>query len=241
MNDFSTRLGLPYLMPAQAQKHVTVNESLRALDALVQMSAVTRGLAGQPAAPADGECYILPAGKTGLDWGPMADGAVAYYRDGAWVQLRPKAGWRVWIADEAIMAVYDGEVWRETAGGNGLGPDLRSAFASLGFRLEVSQLADDTAAELDLGEELYGVIGLIRTNVREEAQGLFFFRNTATLAQASSVAMSGDVGCYDDVVLTGTHGADGQTNISTARSHPHSLFIENRTGVVRSYLIYVFL
>lgn len=113
MSDFSTRLGLPYLMPAQAQKHVTVNESLRTLDALVQMSVVTRGLAEQPAAPADGACYMLPAGKTGADWGPMTDGAVAYYRDGAWVQLRPKPGWQVWIADEQTLCIFDGAVWRE--------------------------------------------------------------------------------------------------------------------------------
>ncbi len=31
-------LGLPYLAANQAQKHVTVNESLRLLDALIQIS-----------------------------------------------------------------------------------------------------------------------------------------------------------------------------------------------------------
>ena len=37
MSDLSARLGLPYLMPAQAQKHVTHNEALAHLDLLVQL------------------------------------------------------------------------------------------------------------------------------------------------------------------------------------------------------------
>ena len=35
MPDTSTHLLLPYLLAAQAQKHVTVNEALRLLDGLV--------------------------------------------------------------------------------------------------------------------------------------------------------------------------------------------------------------
>ena len=34
MSDTSTHLLLPYLLAAQAQKHVTVNEALRLLDGL---------------------------------------------------------------------------------------------------------------------------------------------------------------------------------------------------------------
>ncbi|MEZ5686595.1 MAG: DUF2793 domain-containing protein [Paracoccaceae bacterium] len=37
MSDLSTRLGLPYLQPSQAQKHVTHNEALQTLDILVQL------------------------------------------------------------------------------------------------------------------------------------------------------------------------------------------------------------
>ena len=36
MTEISPRIGLGYVMPSQAQKHVTVNESLRRLDAVVQ-------------------------------------------------------------------------------------------------------------------------------------------------------------------------------------------------------------
>ena len=40
MPDTSTHLLLPYLLAAQAQKHVTVNEALRLLDGLVQLAVL---------------------------------------------------------------------------------------------------------------------------------------------------------------------------------------------------------
>jgi hypothetical protein len=40
MSDTTTHLGLPYLLAAQAQKHVTHNEALRLLDGMVQLSVL---------------------------------------------------------------------------------------------------------------------------------------------------------------------------------------------------------
>ena len=40
MSDTTTHLLLPYILAAQAQKHVTHNEALRILDGLVQLSAL---------------------------------------------------------------------------------------------------------------------------------------------------------------------------------------------------------
>jgi hypothetical protein len=112
----STRLALPYLAAAQAQKHVTVNESLRRLDALVQLSAVSASIATQPASPTDGSVYILPAGKTGAAWGAMANEALAYYRDGAWEQLTPKPGWLCFVEDEKTLFAFTGAGWSRVAG-----------------------------------------------------------------------------------------------------------------------------
>jgi hypothetical protein len=68
MADNTTNLNLPFLMPAQAQKHVTVNEALLRLDALVQASVSSATTLAQPTAPVDGALYILPASKTGAAW-----------------------------------------------------------------------------------------------------------------------------------------------------------------------------
>jgi hypothetical protein len=111
----SSRLALPYLAAAQAQKHVTVNESLLRLDALVQLSVVSAGLAAQPASPTDGDLYILPAGKTGAAWGGFADGALAYWRDGVWEELTPRHGWRAYVEDEDALYARTGAGWARLA------------------------------------------------------------------------------------------------------------------------------
>lgn len=108
----SARLGLSYVEPQQSQKHVTVNDALRKLDAIVQLSVVSATVTAQPGAPADASLYILPAGKTGAAWGTMTDFAVAYYVDGAWSQLTPREGWRAFIQDTDQLYVYDGAAWK---------------------------------------------------------------------------------------------------------------------------------
>jgi hypothetical protein len=109
--DQTTTLGLPFLMPAQAQKHVTVNESLTRLDALVQMAVESRTTSSQPGSPADGAVWIAPAGKTGAEWGGYGDWSLAYFRDGSWEQITPKEGWRAWVKDEDCVVAWTGAAW----------------------------------------------------------------------------------------------------------------------------------
>jgi hypothetical protein len=109
--DATANLQLPYLAAAQAQKHVTVNETIRTLDALVQLAVVSATTSAQPGSPADGDRYILPAGKAGDDWGSMTDWSIAYYVDGAWSQLTPREGFAAYIADTDDFVVYDGAAW----------------------------------------------------------------------------------------------------------------------------------
>lgn len=111
MSDTSSNLSLPYVAAGQAQKHVTVNESIQRLDALVQLVAVSASTTAQPASPADGAVYILPAGKTGAAWGAMANGALAYYRDGAWEAITPREGWIAYVADTGCVLAHDGAAW----------------------------------------------------------------------------------------------------------------------------------
>ncbi len=61
----TTNLRLPWLEANQAQKHVTVNESLRRLDGIVQLAVESRGLVVPPASPVDGARWIVPAGASG--------------------------------------------------------------------------------------------------------------------------------------------------------------------------------
>jgi len=111
----SSRLGLPYLAGGQAQKHVTVNESLLRLDALTQLTAVSATTSAQPASPTDGDIYILPAGKSGAAWDAMANSALAYYRDGYWEEITPKQGWRCLAIDTQALYVCSTSGWWRAA------------------------------------------------------------------------------------------------------------------------------
>ena len=62
MPDISPILSLPYILPAQAQKHVTHNEALRLLDVMVQLAVLNRNLSAAPALPAIGDRHIVAAG-----------------------------------------------------------------------------------------------------------------------------------------------------------------------------------
>jgi hypothetical protein len=93
MSDTTTHLGLPYLLAAQAQKHVTHNEALRLLDAMVQLSVLDRTRTTPPASPADGNRHLVASGATGL-WAGW-DLNIAFWVDGAWIRLVPRTGWLV--------------------------------------------------------------------------------------------------------------------------------------------------
>ncbi|MBP0440145.1 DUF2793 domain-containing protein [Tianweitania sediminis] len=112
MSDATTNLLLPYMLAAQAQKHVTHNEALRLLDGLVQLSVLDRDLTAPPGSPADGDRYIVGSGATGA-WAGW-DLNVAIWTDGAWLRLPPRTGWRAWVEDEGLLLVYDGSSWSDT-------------------------------------------------------------------------------------------------------------------------------
>lgn len=109
----SPRIELPYLQPAQAQKHVTHNEALRLLDTLVQASVVSMDLSAPPSLPADGDVYVVASGATG-DWFGH-EGALAVWSENAWAFHAPNEGWTVWVSDRDTLWSHDGTAWVETA------------------------------------------------------------------------------------------------------------------------------
>lgn len=104
-------LALPYLQSQQAQKHVTLNESLRRLDALVQLSVLSRTLAAEPGSPANGDRYLLPDGAAGDAWEGADAGTLMAFQDGGWEAFTPIEGWRVFVADEALLLVWHEGAW----------------------------------------------------------------------------------------------------------------------------------
>jgi hypothetical protein len=107
--DFTPRLSLPYIAAQQAQKQVTYNEAMQALDALVQPAVLSRTTAAPPGTPAEGDAYLVPAGATGT-WAGHAE-AMAVFRDGAWVFIVPAAGWLSYVADALEIVIFKAGSW----------------------------------------------------------------------------------------------------------------------------------
>jgi hypothetical protein len=110
MSETSARLALPYLQTAQAQKEITHNAAIAALDMLVQAVVDDVPLASPPPTPVDGTAYIVSAGATG-DWAGQDD-ALAFFINGAWQFQTPFDGLTVWLKFYSKTISYSAGAWR---------------------------------------------------------------------------------------------------------------------------------
>lgn len=105
----TARLNLPYIAPQQAQKQVTYNEAMAALDQLVQPAVKSRTTAVPPASPAPGDTYVVAPAATGA-WSGKA-GKFACWLNGAWSYRTPSDGWLAYVTDTAELAVFQSGTW----------------------------------------------------------------------------------------------------------------------------------
>src|SRR5262245_18934383 len=209
--DTSPNLTLPYIVAAQAQKHVTHNEAIRALDALVQLMVLDKDLASPPGSPADGNRYIVAAGPTGA-WAGQA-GKVAAWQDGAWAFLAPREGWFAWVADEDKVYVYGGAVWAELVANPGSGAPTWgvNATADTTNRLAVRS----TASLFD------NVGGRHQQKINKNAAG-----DTASTLYQTNYSGRAEFGLAGDDNFHVKVSADGST-------WKEALVIDRATGAVR--------
>ncbi|PTE13896.1 DUF2793 domain-containing protein [Pseudogemmobacter blasticus] len=109
MADDTTILGLPLILPNQAQKHVTHNEALAVLDVIVQLAVIDRDRILPPALPALGDRHIVAPGGQ-VDWAGQ-DGRVAVMTAAGWQFHAPLPGWQAHVISEGVTAVFDGLHW----------------------------------------------------------------------------------------------------------------------------------
>ncbi|WP_265500847.1 DUF2793 domain-containing protein [Paracoccus beibuensis] len=109
MSSETTRLQMPLLQPAQAQKHTTVNEALMRLDGMVNLVLESISTAAPPSTVLDGQCWGIPAAAQGL-WAGQA-GRIALGSNGGWIFLPPARGMRAFVADRGLEAIHDGTSW----------------------------------------------------------------------------------------------------------------------------------
>jgi len=106
----TAQLGLPLIQAAQAQKHVTVNEAFLRLDGLVNLVLQSATETVPPGVVVDGVCYAVPVGAVNA-WAGH-EGLIAIGANGGWDFAQPGRGWRAFVADRGVGAVFDGFGWR---------------------------------------------------------------------------------------------------------------------------------
>lgn len=158
----SAVLGLPYVLPAQAQKHVPVNEAFARLDALTHLVVLTVG-AGSPPPSGEGHVHHVGSPASG-DWAGQ-DGKLAIFVNGGWSFVAPKLGWRAYRADLGEMAVFDGIDWAAGAGSvspNGAGFLHRSV--EIDHALSPGSTSTIPAA-LPANGIVYGITGRVQSAI----------------------------------------------------------------------------
>lgn len=111
----TTRLKMPLITEAQAQKHITHNEALYMLDVFVNGVLKSVTTATPPATPTEGDAYFLPAGTTDI-WAPYV-GFIAHYVNGQWYFYETPSNIVLYIEDQASDMRYDGAEWLIVGGG----------------------------------------------------------------------------------------------------------------------------
>jgi hypothetical protein len=120
MGETSPRFALPFIVPGQAQKELFHNEALLRLDLALHAAVETGPLDDPPAAPEEGQCWIIGAAATGAWAGPA--GRLAMWSEGGWRFVAPAAGMCVWDKAEAVPRRWSGSAWN---GGEIDGASLR--------------------------------------------------------------------------------------------------------------------
>ncbi|ORE93964.1 DUF2793 domain-containing protein [Aurantimonas sp. 22II-16-19i] len=224
MPDTTDRLALPYILAEQAQKHVSHNEALVRLDALVHLAVADRDRSEPPAESGGGDRHLVAAGASGA-WAGRA-GSVAVWQDGAWMFLEPQAGWRAWCAAEAVLLVHDGTGW--TPAGLSAADLADGSLARLGINTpadEVNRLAVKTSAVLISHDDLSGsgngsVLGIFNKASGEADAGLSFEVDWSTRAllglfgsEDFRIKVSPDGGTFNDALVV--DGDTGRIGIGT--------------------------
>lgn len=257
MPDDSPILSLPYILPAQAQKHVTHNEALRKLDAIVQLVVQDRTRVAPPASPVEGDRHIIAAGAGG-PWAGQS-GRVALFQDGDWAFLTPLAGWRAYVLDEGAMAVWDGLTWHTQAEGplevQGLGisttPDTINRLsvnapatllnhAGAGHQLKINKAGvTDTASLLFQtgfsGRAEMGLAGTDDFAIKVSATGGGFVTGLSVAAATGAVSVPFGVLAADGGAAAPGYGFAAEAGLGLARIAPAGLGLVTG-GVLRAQL-----
>ena len=105
----SPRLALPYIQPGQAQKELTHNEALAAVDLVLAASLDGLFVNQPPTSPVIGACYIIGGNPTGA-WAGHAHALVGF-ATGGWRFVTPVEGMTALDKASGRFVIYYQGAW----------------------------------------------------------------------------------------------------------------------------------
>ncbi len=253
--DFSPNLNLPFLLPNQAQKHVTVNETLLALDAVLQISVMSRTETTPPLTPTESSRYIPAASAIG-DWAGL-EGQIVCFQDGVWRAYTSQPGWVAWLVDEAALIVFNGSNWGaaqslEQIDGLGIGTTadsinrlaVRSPASLFDYEIADHRLNINKAASTDTASLIFqtdytglaefGLIGDDNFGIKVSTDGTNFI--SALFVRASDGSIG--IGTYSPVSrLHITETDDARLTIDTGNAASGGGFDIINSGASQSWRV----
>ncbi|KAB1076927.1 DUF2793 domain-containing protein [Methylobacterium soli] len=219
MPDTTRNLALPLIAAGQAQKHVTHNEALGLLDALVQLACLDKDRAAPPASPAEGDRYLVTAANPGGAWAGLS-GQVVRFEDGVWAGTVPRPGWLAYVIDEADLYLFDGRAWTSFRAsltafqnlvslGIGTGADAQNPFAA---KLNAALWTARTQPE--------GGSGDLRVTLNKQAAG-----NVLSLLMQTGFSGRAEIGLAGDDSLVARVSGDGLAWTEAWRADPATGFV----------------
>ena len=107
----SANLALPFIEGGELLPDVTLNETLRLIDTLVQLAIVDRDLNAPPGSPSEGQRWIVKASPSPTGAWAGHGNHIAAWQDGGWVFCVPQAGWFAYLVDEGMLIAWSGSAW----------------------------------------------------------------------------------------------------------------------------------
>src|SRR5207247_431369 len=107
----SANLALPFIEGGELLPDVTLNETLRLIDTLVQLAIMDRDLNAPPGSPTEGQRWIVKASPSPTGAWTGHGNHVAAWQDGGWVFCVPKVGWFPYVIDEGALIAWNGTAW----------------------------------------------------------------------------------------------------------------------------------
>lgn len=111
MPNITPRLALPFIQTAQAQKEVTHNNALNALDALMRPVVQSMNVNTPPGSPTIGDCHIVGSAPTGAFVGHS--NKIAYYSENGWLFYAPFKWLDIVNEADDTRYCYNGTAWVE--------------------------------------------------------------------------------------------------------------------------------